>query len=57
MIKVVVCGAMGRMGGTVARLIHEAHDMEFAGGVDLKEGNIHGAPSLPRPGSTHSSPP
>jgi 4-hydroxy-tetrahydrodipicolinate reductase len=44
MIKVVVCGAMGRMGGTVARLIHEAHDLEFAGGVDLKEGNLHGAP-------------
>jgi len=44
MIKVVVCGALGRMGGTVARMVHEAHDMELAGGVDLKEGNIFGAP-------------
>jgi len=44
MIKVVVCGALGRMGGTVARLIHDAPDMELAGGVDLKDGEIFGAP-------------
>ncbi|HMA05220.1 MAG TPA: 4-hydroxy-tetrahydrodipicolinate reductase [Methanomicrobiales archaeon] len=43
MIKVVVCGALGRMGGTVAKLVHEASDLELAGGVDVRAGTAFGA--------------
>ena len=44
MIKVVVCGAHGRMGSTIGRLVNEAADMELVGGVDLKPGSFFGAP-------------
>ncbi|MDD1666756.1 MAG: 4-hydroxy-tetrahydrodipicolinate reductase [Methanomicrobiales archaeon] len=47
MIKVVVCGALGRMGGTVARLVHEASDLELAGGVDVRAGTVFGAEVVP----------
>jgi 4-hydroxy-tetrahydrodipicolinate reductase len=43
MIKVVVCGALGRMGSTVGRLVAEAPDLELAGGVDVRPGTFHGA--------------
>jgi 4-hydroxy-tetrahydrodipicolinate reductase len=43
MIRVVVCGALGRMGGTVAKLASEASDLELVGGVDVRPGTIHGA--------------
>ena len=42
MIKVMVCGALGRMGSTVGRLVNEAADMELAGGIDLKAGSFYG---------------
>ena len=42
MIKVVVCGALGRMGGTVGRLVNEAPDMELVGGIDLRGGTFFG---------------
>lgn len=42
MIKVVVCGALGRMGMTVGRLVNEAPDMELAGGIDLRGGSFFG---------------
>ena len=42
MIKVVVCGALGRMGTTVGRLVNEAPDMELAGGIDLRRGTFYG---------------
>jgi 4-hydroxy-tetrahydrodipicolinate reductase len=44
MIKVVVCGAHGRMGSTIGRLINEAPDMELCGGVDLRPGSLYGVP-------------
>jgi 4-hydroxy-tetrahydrodipicolinate reductase len=44
MIKVVVCGAHGRMGSTIGRLVKEAPDMELLGGVDLRPGSFHGVP-------------
>ncbi len=47
MIKVVICGAMGRMGSTVARLVDAAPDLSLAGGVDLKSGEVFGAPVVP----------
>jgi 4-hydroxy-tetrahydrodipicolinate reductase len=42
MIKVVVCGALGRMGTTVGRLANEAPDMELVGGIDLRGGSFFG---------------
>jgi 4-hydroxy-tetrahydrodipicolinate reductase len=42
MIKVVVCGALGRMGSTVGRLVNESSDLELVGGIDLKEGSFYG---------------
>lgn len=47
MIKVVICGAMGRMGSTVGRLVDDAPDLTLVGGVDLKQGEIFGAPVVP----------
>ncbi|HXW98476.1 MAG TPA: 4-hydroxy-tetrahydrodipicolinate reductase, partial [Methanomicrobiales archaeon] len=47
MIKVVVCGALGRMGGTVARLVSEASDLELAGGLDVRAGTAFGAEVFP----------
>ncbi|HVN65177.1 MAG TPA: 4-hydroxy-tetrahydrodipicolinate reductase [Methanomicrobiales archaeon] len=47
MIRVVVCGALGRMGGTVARLVHEASDLELVGGVDVRTGTVFGAEVVP----------
>ncbi len=43
MIKVVICGARGRMGSTVARFVDAAPDLSFVGGVDLKQGETFGA--------------
>ena len=42
MIRVVVCGALGRMGSTVGRLVNEAPDMELSGGIDLRAGSFYG---------------
>lgn len=42
MINVVVCGALGRMGMTVGRLVNEAPDMESVGGIDLRGGSFFG---------------
>jgi 4-hydroxy-tetrahydrodipicolinate reductase len=42
MIKVVVCGAHGRMGTTIGRLVNEAPDLELVGGVDLRSGSFYG---------------
>jgi 4-hydroxy-tetrahydrodipicolinate reductase len=42
MIKVVVCGAFGRMGQTIGRMVNESSDLELAGGIDLKPGSFFG---------------
>lgn len=42
MSKVVVCGAQGRMGATVGRLVNEAPDLELVGGVDVRPGSFFG---------------
>lgn len=44
MIEVAVSGAFGRMGSTVARLVHEAEDLRFVGGTDVSEGEMFGCP-------------
>jgi 4-hydroxy-tetrahydrodipicolinate reductase len=47
MIKVVICGASGRMGQTLGRMVHEAPDMELVGGINLKPGSFFGAEIVP----------
>ncbi len=42
MIKVVVCGAFGRMGQTIGRMVSEAPDLELVGGIDLRAGSFFG---------------
>jgi 4-hydroxy-tetrahydrodipicolinate reductase len=42
MIKVVVCGASGRMGQTIGRMVSGAPDLELVGGIDLKPGLFFG---------------
>ncbi len=42
MIKVVVAGALGRMGTTLSRLIAESETLELVGGVDLRAGTQSG---------------
>jgi len=43
MIKVVICGASGRMGQTLGRMVHEAPDLELVGGINLKHSSFFGA--------------
>jgi len=43
MTKVVICGALGRMGTTIGRLVNEAPDLELVGGVDVRAGDLFGA--------------
>jgi len=43
MIKVVICGASGRMGQTLGRMVHDAPDMELVGGINLKPSSFFGA--------------
>ncbi|MDD1703287.1 MAG: 4-hydroxy-tetrahydrodipicolinate reductase [Methanoregula sp.] len=43
MVKVVICGALGRMGQTLGRMVKESGDLELAGGIDLHAGTFFGA--------------
>jgi 4-hydroxy-tetrahydrodipicolinate reductase len=43
MIKVVVAGALGRMGTTLSRMIAESETLELVGGVDIRPGAQSGA--------------
>jgi 4-hydroxy-tetrahydrodipicolinate reductase len=42
MTNIVVCGASGRMGQTIGRMVKESPDLELVGGVDLKPGSFFG---------------
>jgi len=42
MIKVVVCGASGRMGQTIGKMVKESPDLELVGGINLKPGTFFG---------------
>lgn len=44
MTKIVICGARGRMGTTIAGLVDAADDLTLAGGVDIHAGTIYGVP-------------
>lgn len=41
MIKVVVCGASGRMGQTIGRMVSDAPDLELVGGINLRPGSFY----------------
>jgi len=43
MVKVVICGASGRMGQTLGRMVHESADLELVGGINLKPSSFFGA--------------
>lgn len=43
MTRVVICGAMGRMGMTIGNLVAESDDLELAGGIDIRPGTFYGA--------------
>lgn len=43
MVKVVVCGASGRMGQTIGRMVKDSQDLELVGGIDLQPGTFFGA--------------
>jgi 4-hydroxy-tetrahydrodipicolinate reductase len=43
MARVVVCGASGRMGQIIGRMVHEAKDLELVGGINLKPASFFGA--------------
>jgi 4-hydroxy-tetrahydrodipicolinate reductase len=42
MIKVVVCGASGRMGQTLGRMVNESKDLELVGGINLRPSSFFG---------------
>ena len=44
MTKVMICGALGRMGTTIANMVVENPDLELVGGVDIRPGQILGKP-------------
>jgi len=43
MVNVVVCGASGRMGQTIGRMVSESKDLTLVGGINLKPGSFFGA--------------
>jgi len=50
MVKVVVSGALGRMGTNIGRIVDEAPDMELVGGIDIREGTLFGTEVVPAAG-------
>ena len=42
MARVVVCGAFGRMGQTIGRMVNESKDLDLVGGINLKPGSFFG---------------
>ncbi|HPD74748.1 MAG TPA: 4-hydroxy-tetrahydrodipicolinate reductase [Methanoregulaceae archaeon] len=44
MIKVVVCGASGRMGQTIGRMVSDSSDLELVGGINLKSSSFFNKP-------------
>ena len=47
MVKVVVSGALGRMGTMIGRIVNEAPDLELVGGIDVQEGTLFGTEVVP----------
>jgi len=49
MIKVAICGALGRMGMTIGKLVNEAPDLELVGGIDIRSGSFYDVPVVTSP--------
>ena len=47
MIKVAICGALGRMGQTIGKMVDESDDLELVGGIDVKAGSTFGVEVFP----------
>lgn len=47
MTKVIICGALGRMGTIIGNMVRENPDLEFVGGVDIKEDTVFGKKVVP----------
>ncbi len=47
MTKVIICGALGRMGTMIANMVIENPELEFVGGVDIRDGTVLGKPVVP----------
>lgn len=47
MIKIAICGALGRMGMTIGGIVSRDPDMELVGGVDMQDGEFFGKPVVP----------
>ncbi len=47
MVKVVISGALGRMGTNIGRIVNETPDMELVGGIDIQAGTIFGKEVVP----------
>lgn len=44
MTKVMICGALGRMGTIIAGMVLETPGLEFVGGVDVRSGSVFNRP-------------
>lgn len=44
MIKVVICGAFGRMGTMIGEIVTKNPDLSLIGGIDVREGTFFGVP-------------
>jgi 4-hydroxy-tetrahydrodipicolinate reductase len=44
MTKVMICGALGRMGTIIAGMVLETSGLEFVGGVDIRAGSVFNRP-------------
>lgn len=45
--KIIICGALGRMGSTIGRLAAESENVSLLGGIDIREGTLEGRPVVP----------
>ncbi|HJJ56421.1 MAG TPA: 4-hydroxy-tetrahydrodipicolinate reductase [Methanocorpusculum sp.] len=46
MIKVMICGILGRMGAIIADIVTKNPDLDLVGGVDIRSGQLFGKPVL-----------
>lgn len=44
MIKVAICGALGRMGTIIGQMIQDEPGLAFVGGIDIRSGEVFGKP-------------
>ncbi len=47
MTKIVICGALGRMGTTIGKLVNDSPDLTLVGGIDIVRGQFFGVEVVP----------